>query len=177
MKKFWRFGGVNKHLFRKINLIVKVQQLLYRLNNNPNCIVWESTSRRNRVGESTIKKERATLSTRRLDFDSQILLRLVESIYISTRRLICIDLSTWWYRLVESILSTRRLDCIDSSIRLYRLVDSIISTLRTDWMVSHWVNTIDLAQNTIDSTKQCNWVDGFFQRIQITVNHKSYYKK
>ena len=204
------------------------------------------------VDKSTTKKERATLSTRRLDFDPQTLHLLVDSC-ISTRRLDSIYsltrwnrpvdsiLSTHWinfidsivstrwidfmdsstrlYRLIDSIVSTCRLDCIDSSTRLYRLIESILSTCRLDW--TRWLDCIDsivltrrldctesltwlyrlvnsilstcrpsdidssnrlndestnqcngFGPNTIESMKQCGWVDGMIQRSRLIVNHK-----
>ena len=36
------FGGVNKHLFRKIDLIIKAQSLLYRWHNSDSLKLYES---------------------------------------------------------------------------------------------------------------------------------------
>ena len=42
---FWIFGGVNKHLFRKVKLIIRAQFLLCRLHNNDNLKLYESFHR------------------------------------------------------------------------------------------------------------------------------------
>ena len=44
-ENFWIFGGVNKHLFRKVNLIIRAQFLLCRLHNNDNLKLYESFHR------------------------------------------------------------------------------------------------------------------------------------
>ena len=44
-ENIWRFGGVNKHLFRKVNLIIRAQFLLCRLHNSDSLKLYESFRR------------------------------------------------------------------------------------------------------------------------------------
>ena len=120
------------------------------------------------------------LWTRRLDYidTSTRLYRLVDSI-VSTHWIDFIDSSTRLHWLVDSIVSIRWLDCIDSSTRLHRLVNSILSTCRLSdidssnrWNGESTNQCNGFVPNTIESMKQCNWVDGMIQRSRLIVNHK-----
>ena len=50
----WMFGGVNKHLFRKVNLIIRAQFVLCRLHNSDSLKLYESfaTKRNQRLQET-----------------------------------------------------------------------------------------------------------------------------
>ena len=52
----WIFGGVNKHLFRKVNWIITAQFLLCRLHNSDNLKLYESFRRQTLIYYSFVSE-------------------------------------------------------------------------------------------------------------------------